>query len=174
VSTCEGNLFEDNSSNLAVPYLILFFNSPIIVPKGLSSSGMMRRSRSASTELSEASLGGMKAKEGSKSMGNLNQYGRRPHPDREETSSMQSFHSTSGDIVATGGKSSQRIRSVSESDANSEPQGPTYYRDITLEKEDNESFGFVILSSVQKTGPTIGKAYIILLLSLCQDFTLKI
>lgn len=91
---------------------------------------------------------------------------------------MQSFHSTQGDIVKADGKSSQRNRSVSESDANSEPQGPMYYRDITLEKEDNESFGFVILSSVQKTGPTIGKVhtsdYAMLLLSLSQDFTLKI
>ena len=119
---------------------------------------MMRRSRSASSELSaEAALGGIKAREGSKSMGNLNQYGRRPFPDQEETSSMRSFHSTPGDILTSGGKSSQRNRRVSESDANAEPQGPTYYRDITLEKEDNESFGFVILSSVQKNGPTIGK-----------------
>ena len=118
---------------------------------------MMRRSRSASSELSEATLGGIKAREGSKSMGNLNQYGRRPYPDQEETSSMRSFHSTPGDILTTGGRSSQRNRSVSESDADAEPQGPTYYRDITLEKEDNESFGFVILSSVQKTGPTIGR-----------------
>ena len=61
--------------------------------------------------------------------------------------------------MTAGGKPSQRNRSVSESDANAEPQGPTYYRDITLEKEDNESFGFVILSSVQKNGPTIGKAW---------------
>ena len=119
---------------------------------------MMRRSRSASSELSaEAALGRIKAREGSKSMGNLNQYGRRPFPDQEETSSMRSFHSTPGDILTSGGKSSQRNRRVSESDANAEPQGPTYYRDITLEKEDNESFGFVILSSVQKNGPTIGK-----------------
>lgn len=90
-------------------------------------------------------------------MGNLNQYGRRPYPDQEETSSMRSFHSTPGDMLTSGGKSFQRNRSVSESAANAEPQGPTYYRDITLEKEENESFGFVILSSVQKSGPTIGK-----------------
>ena len=128
----------------------------------------MRRSRSASSELSEATLGGIKAKEGSKSMGNLNQYGRRPYPDQEETSSMRSFHSTPGDMLTAGGKSSQRNRSVSESDANVEPQGPTYYRDIILEKEDNESFGFVILSSVQKTGPTIGEAWsVTLAIMLC-------
>lgn len=139
--------------------LVNYFNPPIIASEGLSSSGMMRRSRSASSELTEAALGGIKVREGSKSMGNLNQYGRRPFPDQEETSSMRSFHSTPGDILTAGGKSSQRNRSVSESDANAEPQGPTYYRDITLEKEDNESFGFVILSSVQKTGPTIGKAW---------------
>lgn len=112
----------------------------------------MRRSRSASSELSEATLGGIKAREGSKSMGNLNQYGRRPYPEQEETSSMRSFHSTPGDNLTAGEKSSQRNRSVSESDASAEPQGHTYYRDITLEKEDNESFGFVILSSVKNTG----------------------
>lgn len=118
----------------------------------------MRRSRSASSELSEAAVGGIKAREGSKSTGNLNHYGRKPYPEQEETSSLRSFHSTPGDVLTSGGgKPSQRNRRVSESDANAEPQVPMYYRDITLEREENESFGFVIFSSVHKSGSTIGK-----------------
>lgn len=130
----------------------------MILSQGLTPSGM-RRSRSASSELSEAALGGIKAREGSKSTGNLNHYGRKPYPEQEETSSLRSFHSTPGDVLTSGGgkRVSERNRRVSESEANAEPQGPAYYRDITLEREENESFGFVIFSSVHKSGSTIGK-----------------
>ena len=129
---------------------------------GLTPTGTMRRSRSASTELSEAALGGIKAREGSKSTGNLNHYGRKQNPDPEETSSLRSFHSTPGDGLTSVVKPAQRNRRVSESDTNPEPQGPTYYRDVILEREDNESFGFVIFSSVHKSGSTIGESEIFL------------
>ena len=117
----------------------------------------MRRSRSASTELSEAALGGIKAREGSKSTGNLNHYGRNHYHDPDETSSLRSYHSTPGESLTSGGLPPQRNRRVSESDARAEPQSPTSYRDVMLEREDNESFGFVIFSSVHKSGSTIGE-----------------
>ena len=120
----------------------------------------MRRSYSASSDLGpESALSSVKAKEASKSTGNLEHYGRKQSfPDPEETSSVRSFHSTPGEMLSSGAKpQSQRNRRVSEGDVDTEPQGPTYYLDITLEREQNESFGFVIFSSVHKSGSTIGK-----------------
>ena len=120
----------------------------------------MRRSYSASSDLGpESALSNVKAKEASKSTGNLKHYGRKQSfPDPEETSSLRNFHSTPGEMLSSGTKpQSQRNRRVSEGDVDPEPQGPTYYLDITLEREQNESFGFVIFSSVHKSGSTIGK-----------------
>ena len=137
--------------------LVIIFS--LIAAPGLTPT--MRRSYSASSDLGpEAALhvGGFKAKEASKSTGNLQHYGRQPFPDPEETSSLRSFHSTPGEVLSTNAKpQTQRNRRVSESDVNTEPEGPIYYRDITLEREESESFGFVIFSSVQKSGSTIGK-----------------
>lgn len=116
----------------------------------------MRRSYSASSDLGpEAALGGIKAKEASKSTGNLQQYGRKSFNDPEETSSVRSYHSEM--LPSDVRPQSQRNRRVSEGDVNGEPKGPVSYRDITLEREENESFGFVIFSSVHKSGSTIGK-----------------
>ncbi|XP_029212793.2 membrane-associated guanylate kinase, WW and PDZ domain-containing protein 1-like [Acropora millepora] len=121
----------------------------------------MRRSVSASSDLGpDAPLGSTRAKESSKSLGNLEYYGRKQYfPDPEETNSVRSFRSTPGDTLDSGPKpQSQRNRRVSEGDIlDSEPQGPTSYRDITLERQENESFGFVIFSSLQKSGSTIGR-----------------
>ena len=134
-----------------------YFFHVIIFTQGVTPTGAMRRSRSASTELSEAALGGIKAREGSKSTGNLNHYGKNHYHDPDETSSLRSYHSTPGESLTSGGLPPQRNRRVSESDARAEPQGPTSYRDVMLEREDNESFGFVIFSSVHKSGSTIGE-----------------
>ena len=127
---------------------------------GTGMTPTMRRSYSASSDLGpETALGGIKAKEASKSLGNLEHYGRKqPFPDPEEISSVRSSPSTSGEALSSGARpQSQRNRRVSEGDVDPEPQGPTHYRDITLEREDHESFGFVIFSSVHKKGSTIGK-----------------
>ncbi|XP_068758542.1 membrane-associated guanylate kinase, WW and PDZ domain-containing protein 3-like isoform X1 [Montipora capricornis] len=123
----------------------------------------MRRSFSASSDLGpEANLGSTRAKESSKSLGNLEHYGRKPSlPGQEESSSVRSFHSTPGEALNSVARShSQRNRRVSEGDVDGvdeETQGPTSYRDITLERQENESFGFVIFSSLQKSGSTIGR-----------------
>lgn len=130
----------------------------------VSCTGMtptMRRSVSASSDIGpDAPLGSTRAKESSKSLGNLEYYGRKQYfPDPEETNSVRSFRSTPGDMLDSAAKpQSQRNRRLSEGDVlDSEPQGPTSYRDITLERQENESFGFVIFSSLQKSGSTIGK-----------------
>ena len=95
----------------------------------------LTRSYSASSDLGpETALGGLKAKEASKSMGNLENYGRKqPFLGPEETSSLQSFHSTPGEALASSAKPpTPRNRRVSEGDVNAEPQGPTSYRDVRL------------------------------------------
>ena len=92
----------------------------------------------------------------SRSAGNLIDYGKDGHyePDREETGSVRSFHSHPGEFPAPT-RAVHRDRRRSESDI-AEPPG-TMYRDVTLHREEREGFGFVILSSVHKSGSTIGR-----------------
>ena len=136
-----------------------------LLRSGTPSTGTLRRSVSASSELSEGTAMGNTSRQASQSTGNLTHYGRKPVLYQEETASVRSFHSTTGDTVLSAERSTQRSRRHSESDAEAEPQGPVYYRDVTLERLENESFGFVIFSSVQKSGSTIGTNVLLILYS---------
>ena len=120
---------------------------------GTTPGGTMRRSTSNSSQLSQSALVSPSAREASRSAGNLTHYGTDLR-DQDKVGSVRSFRSTPGDYGNM--PSVHRDRRRSEGDA-IDPQIPVLYSDITLERGENEGFGFVILSSVHKSGSTIGK-----------------
>lgn len=120
----------------------------------------MRRATSTSSELmnitNQSSQINHVSRLSSRSAGNLVDYGKNDTfgRDKDETESVRSFHSHHGELNPQS-KALHRDRRRSESDA-AEPPG-TSYRDVTLYREEREGFGFVILSSVHKSGSTIGR-----------------
>ena len=78
--------------------------------------------------------------------------------DTDETGSVRSFRSTPGDLGTKPAGQVHRDRRRSEGDAIEPLSSPAFHTDITLERGENEGFGFVILSSVHKSGSTIGTA----------------